>query len=124
MSSTTNELWADLRGFPGYKISSFGRIYSTKTNRYLKAKPNIVNGYLQLCINGKGIRLHRAVAEHFLPNPHNLPCVNHIDSNRQNPCVSNLEWVTEKQNAAHRLLAKFFTFEGTTPNIETVNGSI
>lgn len=49
----------------------------------------------------KTLSVHRLVAMHFIPNPNNLPVVNHIDFNPSNNCVSNLEWVTAKENVAH-----------------------
>lgn len=97
-----------------YQISNFGRIrslYVMRNNKkiyrihYLKWTLN-KKGYCQtrLCIDGKmtGIlRAHRAVAIAFLPNPNNLPQVNHKDGNKLNNNVNNLEWCTNKENAIH-----------------------
>ena len=62
-------------------------------------------GYYQTCftINGKRkyVRVHRLIAETLIPNPNNLPMVNHIDGNRMNNCVDNLEWTDYKGNMQH-----------------------
>ena len=58
-------------------------------------------GYHEVILNGKQYRVHRLVAEAFIPNPNNLPCVNHIDGNKQNNSVENLEWVTYSENTIH-----------------------
>ena len=74
-----------------------------------KVRPKLLNtdGYVQskLCKNGKykTVRIHRLVAEHFLPNPNNLPEVNHKDCNRANNMIDNLEWCTHTENIHHTL---------------------
>jgi hypothetical protein len=89
-----------------YEINEFGEI------RNVKSKKKVVgyiekNGYIRVKFENKclgGIvrtTVHRLVAEAFIPNPLNLPEVNHIDSNRQNNHVSNLEWVTHSDNMKH-----------------------
>lgn len=85
-----------------YYIYDDGKLQNRKTGRILKGKIDNV-GYLAYSIldeEGKNIYpyAHRLVAEHFLPNPKNLPVVNHIDENRLNNSVKNLEWVTYKEN--------------------------
>ena len=58
-------------------------------------------GYHEVILNGKQYRVHRLVSEAFIPNPNNLPCVNHKDGNKQNNSVDNLEWVTYSENTIH-----------------------
>lgn len=114
------EVWKDIPGYEGrYAISNFGRVktYDRKVKspvrnshemkeRTVKGqilKPEIANnGYLYVCLWKEGKKskatVHRLVAQAFIPNPDNKPCVNHKDYNRQNPCATNLEWVTHKEN--------------------------
>lgn len=88
-----------------YTINSNGTIYSNKVKDYLKPNPHKDIGYycVSLWKNNKGTTyyVHRLIAHHFIPNPDNKPEVNHIDGDRNNNNVSNLEWVTSSENSQH-----------------------
>lgn len=95
----------DIPGFEGrYAINEQGEVYSLVWGRNKKLKTKIQNGYpwVVLCVNYKptNTSIHRLVALTFIPNPLGLPNVHHKDSNRMNHAISNLEWVTQKQNIA------------------------
>lgn len=87
-----------------YIVYENGKIFSKKRGIFLKPSQDN-KGYqiVVLTINGKQVtkRLHRIIAEHFIPNPDNKPQVNHIDKNKQNNDISNLEWVTASENMLH-----------------------
>lgn len=86
---------------PNYIICDNGDVFNSNTNRYLKGKiDNVGYRMYSLTVNGKKVYkyAHRLVAETFIPNPNNLPVVNHKDENRLNNNVNNLEWVTYKEN--------------------------
>lgn len=85
-----------------YEVSNFGNIRSLKNSIILK--PYIKNGYLAVNLFGgvqKHFYVHRLVAEAFIPNPKHYKEVNHIDCNKSNNNVSNLEWCNRKQNLQH-----------------------
>lgn len=86
-----------------YLVYSDGRIWSNKSNRFLKSSMRGQYLSVGLVINKKKMRydLHRILAETFIPNPNNLLQVNHIDENKLNNSLDNLEWVSAKDNANH-----------------------
>ena len=93
----------DIENYEGlYAITRDGRVWSYKSNKFLKPIDN-GHGYYQisLCKEGKvkNYLIHRLVAQAFIPNPEELPQVNHKDENKQNNCVNNLEWCDTKYNA-------------------------
>ena len=91
----------DIIGFPNYLIYDDGRVQNKKTKQYLKHHIN-TNGYIRMCLwknnKEKRIYLHRLLALHFIPNPHNYPVVDHIDRNPKNNSLSNLRWATQSMN--------------------------
>lgn len=103
---TISEEWKPIDGFEGlYAVSSKGKVMNLKSGRILK-HCSTPQGYAKVALcNGNGkikqITVHRLVAEAFIENPDNLPEVNHIDENKTNNDVTNLEWVTASQNIKH-----------------------
>lgn len=118
-----NEIWKDAFGYEGfYMVSNMGRVKSL--DRLMKRKTDIFNfiksGKLLHCGNRKDkypgvsltnkdgkvnvIRIHRLVAENFIPNIHNKPFVNHINCIRNDNRVENLEWCTHIENVQHAVL--------------------
>ena len=94
----------DIKGYEGlYSVSSDGRIWSEYTKKYLS--PGCTRGYLVVSLSkdgtSKSFKVHRLVAEAFLPNYVEGLVVNHIDGNKQNNLVDNLEFVTQKENVRH-----------------------
>lgn len=112
-----NEVWKDIEGYEGlYQVSNLGRVKSLeriisdgrhRKERILKPYDD-GNGYLRVELQSKPFKLHRLVAQAFIPNPDNLPFVNHKDENPKNNRVflnddgsvdeSNLEWCDNKYN--------------------------
>lgn len=98
------EEWRDIIGFENtYRVSSIGRVLSVNYNKTGSSKvltPFKVKGrYLQVTLKGKRYSVHRLVAKAFIPNPNNLPYINHKDENGLNNSVDNLEWCTAKYNS-------------------------
>lgn len=103
------EIWKDVVGYEGlYQVSNYGRVLSLNYRR--TGKPGLLhpsfnqkeNGYKQVYLFknklSEGCKVSRLVAMAFIPNPENLPEVNHIDEDKTNNCVVNLEWCTKNYN--------------------------
>ena len=98
------EHFKKIKGYENYLVSDQGRVFNFKYNRFVKPRKNI-HGYLQVVLFKNSIRkthtMHRLVALAFIPNPENKPTVNHMDSDRTNNFVENLEWNTHSENNQH-----------------------
>ena len=114
------EEWRDIEGYEGiYQVSSKGRIKSKQREvkngeNTIKIKKESIrcvqvnkrrNGYCEISLHKDGkekrYKVHRLVAQAFIPNELNKSEVNHKDGNKENNCVENLEWVTSKENSKH-----------------------
>ena len=105
------EEWKDIEGYEGlYQVSNLGNVralkfYHSRNNVHL-LKPTVNKyGYCVVSLHKdkkvKQYRVHRLVAIAFLPNPDNLPYVNHIDCDKTNNSLTNLEWCTQSENVKH-----------------------
>lgn len=122
-----HEIWKPVIGYEGlYEVSNFGRVKSldrvqVRSNgkviceHHIKGqilKPamtgKLPRRYPTVCICGKGHKVHRLVAEAFIPNPNNLPQVNHIDGNKENNRIDNLEWCDNRHNVLHAIETGLF----------------
>lgn len=128
-----NEIWLPIKGFEDYyEVSDLGRFRSkdrviTRHNGVKESKPARIlknnyytNGYIQLILYVEKQRFnfiaHRVVADHFIPNPDNLPVINHLDLIKWNNRVTNLEWCTKSENAVHAVNSGCFL------NVEQLKG--
>lgn len=104
-----NEILKDIQGYQGrYAISSFGRVYSYVSHKWLKPTKNFHGGSIRYYVNlGRGTNnrfyIHRLVAETFIPNPENKNEVDHIDTDPSNNHVENLRWTTRQENMNNAL---------------------
>ena len=98
-------MWKEAYGFNNYLCNENGEIYSLLRNKILKGRS--LKGYKRVALMKEGktidVLVHRLIAQTFLPNPENKPYINHIDGDKTNNSVSNLEWCTQKENVQHAI---------------------
>ncbi|MEG1256888.1 NUMOD4 motif-containing HNH endonuclease [Clostridium sp.] len=131
------EIWKDIKGYEGlYQVSNLGRVkslerYRKNHNKLQKVEEKIKNmrqdkqGYLLIDLykgnKAKTIRVHRLVAETFLKNADNKETVNHIDGNKLNNRIDNLEWSTFKEQNEHFYLNNLKSKENIDKAIKAMN---
>lgn len=142
------EVFINIKKSPNYQISNLGRVLRkphttigpSGEKRFWKEKWMTIrieknNGYVSTALKGKIMRIHRLIAEHFIPNPENKKEVNHINGDRADFRIENLEWVTRTENQRHSfqvlkrkggLAGKtgFLNARGTLVNKCTLDGQI
>lgn len=101
-----NEIWKNIPGYPNYEASNLGRIKTNNTNPPKIRKIQLAkNGYQQIKLSQNNhnslLRVHRVVAQTFIPNPDNLKEIDHIDGDKQNNSITNLRWCSRHTNLKH-----------------------
>ena len=134
MEDLLNETWKPVKGFEGlYEVSNLGNVrsvdrYVTNGKHYcfLKGKPKKAfpnsMGYLRAMLHKnkkeKNYFVHRLVANAFIPNPNNLPCIDHIDRNYLNNSADNLRWCTQKENCNNPLTRKYANIKNRSKEVK------
>lgn len=115
------EQWKIVQDFENYLISNLGNVKTVNGKPKKIVYDNKGYGRVELWKNNKGrkFRVHRLVAEAFIPNPLGKEQVNHIDGNKKNNCVSNLEWVTPKENIRHAIENNLSSIKYGSKNISS-----
>lgn len=92
--------WIDIENHPNYQINELGQVKKKSSNKILI--PFITtNGYLRIRFDGKAYQVHKLIALHFIPNTNDYQEINHIDNDKLNNNIDNLEWCTREHNMQH-----------------------
>lgn len=131
-----NEIWKDVPNYEGiYQASNLGRIKAlirkTRTwqvHKEIILKHSFIDRYLKASFHKDGVKktrmIHRVIAETFIPNPNNFPCVNHINAIRNDNRVENLEWCTHSMNMKHAYKLGNKNQKGSNNNCAKINQGI
>ena len=111
------EIWKQINDFDNYEVSNLGNVRRKTKKGYHLLKPSVNNnGYYQVSLSKDGkakpFRVHRLVAVAFIPNPDNLPIINHKDENKLNNNADNLEWCTQQYNVRYSIATPIFGYDG------------
>ncbi|MFW5411600.1 HNH endonuclease [Aerococcus urinaeequi] len=126
-------IWKDVEGFEGlYKVSSEGVLIGTSRRgtkggvvKQHKMKHEYMEYHLYKNCKRYHEYAHRLIAKHFIPNPDNKPFINHIDGNRANNSIKNLEWVTNEENVRHAVRTGLFDIKGENhPNVKLTDQEV
>lgn len=102
------EIFKVIEEFPNYSISNLGNIKNSKGQLMVIGKRKSNSGYLQIRFYNEGKYyyryIHKLLALAFIPNPNNYRTINHIDGNKENNCISNLEWASDEMQQRHAFL--------------------
>lgn len=120
------EVWKDIPNYEGhYQASNLGRIKSLKRKGRILKQGISHNGYLSVVLSKNGkvktYRVHRLICNTFIDNHFNKPEINHIDGNKKNNKISNLEWCTCSENMIHAYSTGIFKASGPKKNINQFN---
>jgi hypothetical protein len=122
------EQWHVITEFPNYRISNLGNVLNTLTNKMMKL--NKKGGYYHVALthnkNKKTFKVHRLVALYFINNPENKEEVNHKNKNKLDNSISNLEWVTHKENMQHKSIGLIYKSNKNRPvlRLNKITGEI
>lgn len=110
-----------------YTINEMGEIFNTRTTK--KLKPYLSDwGYFKVSVSDYPLKktylVHRLIALSFIPNPDNKPEINHIDGNKQNNSIENLEWVTTTENIRHALMFGLMPTGDKHPKVKVTDNEI
>lgn len=95
------EFWLDVKDVPNYEVSNLGNVRNKTTGRVLQQMLSRDGGYLRVNIGGKHRYVHRLVADAFFDGEHDDLDINHIDGDKMNNFIGNLEWCTRQKNIQH-----------------------
>lgn len=110
--------WVEIKGFPDYFINKNCEVLSKKLKEEKILTPQTdKDEYIYYHLNGKKEKVHRLIAKTFIPNPDNKPQVNHINNDRKDNRIENLEWCTPKENTQHGVISGNINGEYNKKNI-------